>query len=220
MKNGFPMRCLYRPAPVIFFFLLAASVSVSAEEPLPGLPESMKPRWESVRQGLLQEYEVCIEHCGTSRPCLERCQKAYASRLKREYQRMIHAKPETEDAAGTGSCSNEQAKAIEAEWGVRPLNVRLTGSDHFLDFRYRVTDSEKAAAVLSRKEKAFLIHEETEKVFPVPVTKLGPLRATAVEPKSYRNYAILFNNSDKSIKKGDKVTIVIGDFRAEHLTVE
>jgi hypothetical protein len=55
---------------------------------------------------------------------------------------------------------------------------------------------------------------------PVPRTRLGPLRQTGVKPIADRNYAILFANSNKIVKPGDKVTVVIGKFRAEDLVVE
>jgi predicted secreted protein len=35
-----------------------------------------------------------------------------------------------------------------------------------------------------------------------------------------RNYSVLFSNMNRSVKKGDKVTIVIGGFKAENLVVE
>lgn len=204
----------------VFFCLFATPVLFGAETPSGSdLPDSLKPHWEDMQKGLRHEYEVCKEHCGTSRPCLDRCEKAYQSRTEQEYRRMLSEKPPMEGAAGQGT-TGKQGDETEEKWGVRPLHVRLSASDHFLDFRYRVTDSKKAETVLSRKEKAFLIHEKTGKVFSVPVTKLGPLRATAVEPKEDRNYAILFGNPDKSITKGDRVTVVIGEYRAEHLTVE
>jgi hypothetical protein len=109
---------------------------------------------------------------------------------------------------------------IEERWGIQILSIRLSASDHMLDFRYRVIDPEKASSLLQKQTKPFLIHQETgEKLF-VPRTKLGPLRQTAVKPIANRNYAILFGNKSKLVKMGDKVTVVIGDFKAENLTVE
>jgi hypothetical protein len=116
--------------------------------------------------------------------------------------------------------SKKTAKALEERWGVRPVSIRLTGAGHFLDFRYQITDPDKAAGLLKRDQKAFLVDQETGKEFPVPVTKLGPLRSTAVKPKTGRHYVILFSNVGKTVKKGGHVTVVIGEFRAETLTVE
>jgi hypothetical protein len=41
-----------------------------------------------------------------------------------------------------------------------------------------------------------------------------------VQPKADRQYVVLFSNLNKIVKRGNKVTVVIGDFKAENLTVE
>ena len=108
---------------------------------------------------------------------------------------------------------------MKHRWGVEPVALRLIGGDHFIDFRYRVLDPDKAVVLLKRNNKPYLIDEATGKVHTVPMTKLGPMRASAVKPKADRNYTVIFGNSQKIIKRGSKVTVVIGDFRAEHLIV-
>ncbi len=114
-------------------------------------------------------------------------------------------------------------QALEEKWGVRPASIRLTASDYFVDFRYLITDSEKAKKVLARSkenQEIYLLVQKTGKKFPVPVTKLGPLKSSALNPKLGRQYTVLFSNVGKAIKKGDKVSVVIGHFKAENLTVE
>ena len=114
-------------------------------------------------------------------------------------------------------------QALEDRWGVRPASIRLTASDYFVDFRYLITDPEKSKAILSRSKEnkeVYLLVQKTGKKFPVPITKVGPLRSTTLSPKKGRQYTILFSNVGKSIKKGDKVSVVIGKFKAENLTVE
>jgi hypothetical protein len=114
----------------------------------------------------------------------------------------------------------EGSTPIEEEWGVKVVGVRLTASNHMLDFRYRVTDPEKAWQLLQKKTERYLIQQTTGKKFHVPTTRLGPLRQSAVKPATDRDYIILFANTAKAIKAGDKVTVVIGDFKAENLVVE
>lgn len=127
----------------------------------------------------------------------------------------------TESGKETHSATSEKSESVmEKTWGIRPLNVRLTASDHFLDFRYRILDPDKAAMLTKRDKKAYLIDQASGKRVTVPVTKLGPLRGTDVKPKKDRVYVVLFSNTDNTVKKGSKVTIVIGDFRAENLVVE
>jgi hypothetical protein len=117
----------------------------------------------------------------------------------------------------------DKYKLLEDRWGVRPVSIRLTASDYFVDFRYLVTDSEKSKAILSRSKEnreAFLLAQKTGEKFQVPVTKMGALRSSTLSPKKGRQYTILFSNAGKFIKKGDKVSVVIGKFKVENLTVE
>jgi len=124
---------------------------------------------------------------------------------------------------GQGVAPKNKYQVLEDRWGVRPASIRLTASNYFVDFRYLITDPEKSKAILSRSKEnreVYLLVQKTGKKFPVPITKVGPLRSTTLSPKKGRQYTILFSNVGKSIKKGDKVSVVIGKFKVENLTVE
>jgi len=89
-----------------------------------------------------------------------------------------------------------------------------------LDFRYRVIDAEKAAPLFDRKIKPHLIDEATGAKFAVPEPpKVGALRTTR-PPQADRNYFIIFANPGRYVKQGNKVAVVIGDFKAERLVVK
>lgn len=112
------------------------------------------------------------------------------------------------------------ADPLEDRWGIRVLNIRLSAEGLMLDFRYRVLDAVKAAPLFSREFKPYLIDEATGARFLVPDSpKVGALRTTR-PPKEGKNYFIIFVNPGRYIKAGNKVTVVIGDFKAEHLVVE
>ena len=115
---------------------------------------------------------------------------------------------------------NESKLTPEEKWGVAPVSIRLTGADHFIDFRYKIVDADKAMKILGKNEDAYLIDEESGKVLPVPLTKLGPMRATKYKPKEDKVYVILFQNVNKMIQRGSQVTVAIGEFRAKDLVVE
>jgi len=108
------------------------------------------------------------------------------------------------------------------EWGIEFVSLRLTASDQMLDFRYRILDPDKATKITRRPIQAYAVHDQTGAVHNIPVTKLGPLRSSALNPKINRVYVILFSNANAEgmVKRGDTMTVVIGDFRAEHLKVE
>ena len=116
----------------------------------------------------------------------------------------------------------EQKQADPGEpWGIRVIGIRRTAADYMLDFRYRVLDAEKAAYLMNRKIKPQLIVEKNGRKLQVPVSsKIGPLRQSPKFTKVNRNYFMFFANPGRSVRAGDKVTIVIGDFKAEHLVVE
>lgn len=114
---------------------------------------------------------------------------------------------------------NVQA-SIEERWGIKVLSIRLSAEGNMLDFRYRVLNPEKALPLFDRSIKPYLVDEATGAMFTVPEPpKIGALRNTR-KPQPDRNYFILFANPGRYVQKGKSVTVVIGDFKAEHLVVE
>ncbi len=111
-------------------------------------------------------------------------------------------------------------KALESQWGVKIVGIRRTAAGYMLDFRYRVTDPDKAAPLFVRKTKPYLIDQRTGARLVVPnPPKVGPLR-TSDKPLKGRIYFIMFANPGKLIKPGQRVTIVIGKFRVQGLIVQ
>jgi len=111
-------------------------------------------------------------------------------------------------------------EVLEEQWGIAITSLRLTANGHMIDFRYRVLDAEKSAALFKRQTKPSLIHQPSGKVLVVPNTaKVGPLRNSNM-PKEGRIYWMFFGNAGKLVKVDDPVTVVIGEFKAENLVVE
>jgi hypothetical protein len=123
------------------------------------------------------------------------------------------------------SISSEEADAtaarIEDEWGVEVLAIRRTAGGYMLDFRYRVLDAEKAAPILDRRITPYLeIAESGAKLLVPQAPKLGSMRQTSFSVKADRNYFIVFANPAQTVAVGDEVSVVVGDFQTEILTVE
>jgi hypothetical protein len=93
-----------------------------------------------------------------------------------------------------------------------------------LDFRMRVLDREKAAPLLVRKSDCHLVVEKNGGVLKVARSpKIGALRSsvrTESMVKENRVYGALFANPGRLVAPGDRVTVVMGDYRAEHLVVQ
>lgn len=110
---------------------------------------------------------------------------------------------------------------IEQQWGIRIMSLRTSSAGYMLDFRFKVLDPEKAKPLLDKKNRAALIHARTGATMNVPTTpKVGALRQKATTPKAGRIYFMFFGNPGQLVKAGDEVSIVIGNFRADRLTVQ
>jgi hypothetical protein len=132
----------------------------------------------------------------------------------------LYAEDRTAPKGEVSSGTDGEKKKVEDKWGIQVKGIRLTAADYMIDFRYHVTDSAKASSILSRQEKATLIHQESGTAMQVPTTRLGAMRQTSVKPAAGRDYLIFFANRNGLIKTGDKVTVIIGDFKIEDLVVE
>jgi len=115
-----------------------------------------------------------------------------------------------------------QLDEFEQKWGIDIKGVYLLSAGYMLDFRYRIVDPKKAAPLVSRKNKPVLINQSTGAKLIVPSPpKVGPLRQAEADgiPKKDRVYFVMFANPAKHVKAGDKVTVEIGDFKAENIEV-
>ncbi len=112
----------------------------------------------------------------------------------------------------------------EEKWGIRVVALRSTMAGMMIDFRYKVVDVKKAAQLLDIKKQAYLLVEDTGTKLGVPHSvKIGALRQTthAKKIKEGFDYFVLFGNpGGRLAKPGDKVAVVIGDFKAEHLVIQ
>lgn len=110
---------------------------------------------------------------------------------------------------------------IYAELGLLPKSLRLSAGGYVLDFRYQVLASERARRLINQQTQPYLIDEGSGLKVSVPAPpKIGPLRNTGRSLVEGRTYFILFANPARKIQRGDRVTIVLGEHRIEHLIVQ
>ncbi len=115
---------------------------------------------------------------------------------------------------------NRNSERYVKDWGIEVLGIRETAAGYMLDFRYRVIDPEKASVLLKKSTRPYLVDQRTGATLVVPnPPKVGPLKSV-YNPKKNRNYFIMFGNPGKFIKKGDKVTVVIGTLEIKDLVVQ
>ncbi|MES9831674.1 MAG: hypothetical protein ABW139_05465 [Candidatus Thiodiazotropha sp. DIVDIV] len=116
----------------------------------------------------------------------------------------------------------ETAKRIAEKWGVEMVSLRLTAAGYMIDFRFRVLDVEKANVFFDNRFKPLLVVERSNAKLPIPMAaKVGAFRTTnrGKNIKPDKTYYMVFGNPDSHVKSGEKVTMVIGDFKAANLTV-
>jgi len=117
---------------------------------------------------------------------------------------------------------SKRATAIyESVWGIEAPSVKAVESGVILRFSYRVLDPEKAKPLHDKSVEPLLICMEKGVRLVVPsLEKIGMLRQAPRELEAGKSYWMAFSNSGRLLKRGDRVNIVVGNFRAEGLTVE
>ena len=105
-------------------------------------------------------------------------------------------------------------------WGVESLGVKAVESGEIIRFSYRVLDAGKAKALNDKKAEPSLIDPQAGVRLVVPsLEQVGQLRQSST-PEAGKSYWMAFSNSGRLVKRGDRVSVVIGQFRADGLVVE
>ena len=105
-------------------------------------------------------------------------------------------------------------------WGIDSLSVKLVESGELVRFAWRVLDPEKARLLNDKKLDPSLVDPRAGASLVVPVMdKVGQLRQ-GVAPEAGRSYWMAFSNKGRLVKRGDRVSVVVGQFRADGLVVD
>ncbi|MCU7846046.1 MAG: hypothetical protein KZQ93_19600 [Candidatus Thiodiazotropha sp. (ex Monitilora ramsayi)] len=130
--------------------------------------------------------------------------------------------PVAKQATAPKPIDAELTKKIMQEKGVEILSLQLTAAGYMMDFRFRVLDVKKAKDFFDYRIKPYLHVEKSNAKLPVPMAaKVGAFRSTdrGKNIKPNKTYYIVFGNPDAHVKRGEKVTLVMGDFKVEGMTV-
>ncbi len=107
-----------------------------------------------------------------------------------------------------------------AVWGVDALSVKAVESGELIRFSYEVLDPGKAKAINDKETEAFLVAPDAHAQLVIPtLEKVGKLRQSS-SPEAGRSYWMAFSNPTRTVKKGDRVNVSIGQFHADGLVVE
>jgi hypothetical protein len=105
-------------------------------------------------------------------------------------------------------------------WGIEAPSVKWAESGEMIRFSWRVVDPERAGVLNDTKIEPSLIDPKAGVSLVVPVLdKIGQMRQSAA-PEAGKSYWMAFSNKGRLVKRGDRVDVVIGPFRAENLAVD
>ena len=105
-------------------------------------------------------------------------------------------------------------------WGVDSISLKAVESGEIIRFSYRVVDAAKAQALNDKKAEPGLFDPQARVKLVVPsLEKVGQLRQSAT-PEAGKSYWMAFSNKGRKVKRGDRVSVVIGQFRADGLVVD
>lgn len=130
------------------------------------------------------------------------------------------AKPATASYAAQPSYLPTRARLqYQAVWGVDSLTIKTVESGEIVRFAWRVIDADKAKPLNDKKVDPILIDQQAGVKLVVPsLEKVGQLRQSST-PETGKSYWMAFSNSGRRVKRGDRVDVVIGNFRAQGLIV-
>jgi len=130
------------------------------------------------------------------------------------------AKPATRVRYKPDRFAGRAWKYYQLIWGIDSLSVKLVESGEVVRFSYRVLDPDKARTLNDKRNEPSLIDPRAGVSLVVPkMEKIGQLRQTGA-PEVKKAYWMAFSNKGRPVKKGDRVDVVIGQFRAQGLVVD
>ena len=174
----------------------------------------------SVEAAVSSEAQFRLEHDSVERDRRNPDPTSYRQPAGEEKPEDFGKSAEKNGAMSFSMADRRTDALLAKKWGIRLLPLRSTAAGNMLDFRYEVLDARKSAPLFRRETKPYLLHQSSGKVLAVPNTaKVGPLRNSDT-PREGKHYWMFFRNTGQLVSKGDKVTVIIGDFRVEDIVVE
>ena len=120
----------------------------------------------------------------------------------------------------SGSWHAREGMYFQRAWGVDIAGVKAVSSGYMLRLSYRIVDPGKAKPLTDIHNRAYLIDEASGVRLAVPAMEnVGELRQTG-KAQANRSYFVIFGNPGRLVKPGNRVSLVVGNFRADGLIVD
>jgi hypothetical protein len=107
------------------------------------------------------------------------------------------------------------------EWGIEVVGLYPAVGGRVLDLRYKILDTAKAALLPNEVGGIYLMDESSGLTTRSPNSaKTGSIPQNPQKLETGRTYSLAFPNPEGRFKSGSKMTLIIGNFQAEHLAVK
>ena len=103
-----------------------------------------------------------------------------------------------------------------AETGVRVLRITFTAGGGMLDLRYQVVDPDKAVIMHDVDTPPILVNEDTGQILDRPYHE----HSSDTLMRAGLTYNELIVNERRIIKPGNRMTLIAGESRLEHIPVQ
>jgi hypothetical protein len=105
-------------------------------------------------------------------------------------------------------------------FGVDSIAAKAVESGELIKFSYRVLDADKARPLNEKSSEPVMFDPAVNAKLIVPsLEKVGQLRQSST-PEAGKSYWMAFSNPGRVVKRGDRVSVTIGQFHIEGLVVE
>lgn len=105
-------------------------------------------------------------------------------------------------------------------FGVDSIAAKAVESGELIKFSYRVLDAEKARPLNEKTNEPVMFDPAIKAKLIIPsLEKVGQLRQSST-PVAGKSYWMAFSNPGRVVKRGDRVSVTIGQFHIEGLVVE
>ena len=116
--------------------------------------------------------------------------------------------------------ARREGEYYKAVWGIEALSIKVVESGEIIRFSWRVLDADKATVLNDKKAEPSLVDPQAGLSLVVPTMEnIGQLRQSQ-PPEGGKSYWMAFSNKGRLVKRGHRVDVVIGAFRANGLVVE
>lgn len=114
------------------------------------------------------------------------------------------------------SAATPASPEIEAAWGVRIDHVALIGGGGIIDVRYTVVDPDRAAALLVSLDALPVITNQRSGA----ELRLTEALHHRVNLDAGRSYYMLYANAGNLLRRGDAVSLTVGEFTLAPVVVK